>query len=121
MEKDKNLFRFLDWKVYKDAQDFFKEILDIARKLPVDLRYSLGGQIIRSSLSMVLNIAEGSGRNTDKELNRFFNIAIGSINETVAGLDALKGNGYITSEKFAYLVKSLESISRQLGGFKKKL
>jgi four helix bundle protein len=121
MIRNRKLFRFLEWEVYGDAQEFFKEILEIIRRLPADIRYSVGSQVLSSALSIILNIAEGSGRGTDKELNRFFNISIGSINETVAGLDVLLRNGYITKEKFNSLLKKLESISKQLGGFKKKI
>lgn len=71
MSKEQNLFRFLSWKVYRDAQRIFLEILKIVRRLPADIRYSLGSQLIRSALSIILNIAEGSGRGTDKELKDF--------------------------------------------------
>ena len=117
----KNLFRFLDWEVYKNSQEVFREILETVRKLPPDVRYSVGSQVLRSTLSIILNIAEGSGRGTDKELNRFFNISIGSINETVACLDTLLKSGHITNEKFNSLFEKLKSVSRQLGGFKKIL
>lgn len=121
MNNKKNTFRFLEWKVYKDAQKLLKEIISLVRKLPPDIRYTLGSQILKSALSIVLNIAEGSGRFTDKELSRFFDIALGSVNETVAGLDSLRLIDIITQEQFDYLFKGLESISRQLGGFKKQI
>ena len=118
---DKKLFRFLDWEVYKDAQCVFIEVVQIVRKLPQDLRYTLGSQIIRSGLSVVLNIAEGSGRLTDKEMSRFFDISLGSINETVAGLDCLLKLNSLNEVTFQRVFQKYESISRQLGGFKKKL
>jgi len=121
MKKDTKLFRFLEWKVYKDAQDAFMDVLKIVRNLPLDLRYTLGSQIIKSALSVVLNIAEGSGRVTDKEMGRFFDIAMGSINETIAGLDSLFKLRYLNFELSKQLFGKYESISRQLGGFKKKL
>ncbi len=120
-DKKNQLFRFLEWEVYQDAQEAFTVILKIIRKLPSDLRYALGGQIIKSALSVILNIAEGSGRVTDKEMSRFFDIAIGSVNETVAGLDSLVKIGVIDKNEFNEIFKKYESISRQLGGFKKKL
>ena len=119
--KDSRLFRFLEWEVYKYAQEAFIEVVEIVRKLPADLRYTLGSQIIRSALSVVLNIAEGSGRITDKEMSRFFDISIGSINETVAGLDSLLKLKHASKEELIRLFAKYESISRQLGGFKKKL
>jgi four helix bundle protein len=120
MTNDK-LFRFLKWEVYQDAQKVFMMVLKIVRKLPLDLRYTLGSQIIKSALSVILNIAEGSGRTTDREMRRFFDISIGSINETIAALDSLLKLKYISKEEFNELFKSYESISRQLGGFKKRL
>ena len=115
------MFRFLEWSVYNDAQEVFNEIMAIVKTLPDEIKYTLGSQWIRSALSIVLNIAEGSGRGTDNELNHYFNIAIGSLNETVAALDTLLRNKYFTREKFEELLKKLESVSRQLGGFKKTL
>jgi len=119
--KNSKLFRFLEWKVYQDAQEAFVAVLKVVRNLPPDLRYTLGSQIIKSALSVVLNIAEGSGRITDKEMSRFFDISTGSINETIAALDSLLKLKHISTENFNELFKKYESISRQLGGFKKKL
>ena len=81
----------------------------------------IGSQIIRSALSIVLNIAEGSGKHSDRELNRFIEIALGSVNETLAATDILLDNQLITKEEFKALYENLESIAKQLGGFKKKL
>ena len=121
MKKSTKLFRFLEWEVYKDAQNAFVDVLRVIRGLPSDLRYTLGNQIIRSALSVVLNIAEGSGRITDKEMGRFFDISTGSINETIAGLDSLLKLKCINKENFNDLFTRYQSISCQLGGFKKKL
>jgi four helix bundle protein len=121
MTNDSKLFRFRDWDVYQDAQATFIEVLKVVRGLPVDLRHTLGPQIIRSALSVVLNIAEGSGRVTDRELSRFFDISTGSLNETVAALDSLLKLGCMDEKQFDALFERYTSISRQLGGFKKKL
>ena len=93
----------------------------MVRKLPPDLRYTIGSQIIKSALSVILNIAEESGRVTDKEMSRFFDISTGSISETIAGLDTLLRLGYMERLGFQNIFQMYESISRQLGGFKKKL
>lgn len=114
-------FRFLNWKVYKDSKNLFEVVMKIVAKLPPNLRYELGSQLIRSSFSVVLNIAEGSGKNSDRELNKYFNIAIGSVNETLAGLDVLRDNKIISEELFEKILLQCENISKQLGGFKKCL
>lgn len=114
-------FRFLNWEVYKDAKSLFLIILEVVKDLPKEYRFELGSQVIRSALSIVLNIAEGSGKKSDKELNRFIEIALGSVNETLAAVDVLKDSKFITEEKFRHIHDKLNSISNQLGGFKKKL
>ena len=118
---EQKLFRFLEWEVYKDVRDFSKSVFSVVNRIPRELRFELGSQLIRSATSIALNIAEGSGKGSDTELNRYFNIALGSANETVANLDILKENKFITEKEFSELFARLEGISRQLGGFKKSL
>lgn len=114
-------FRFLDWEVYKTAKAFCKSLLPVIWELPKEFRLELGSQLIRSSTSILLNIAEGSGKKSDRELNRYFDIAIGSAHETLAHLDFLRDNGFVKEEVFDRCAEELESICRQLGGFKKLL
>lgn len=114
-------FRFSKWPVYQDSQKLLSFVLEIVKKLPKEYRFELGSQIIRSSFSIVLNIAEGSGKGSDKELNHFFNIAHGSVYETLAGIDVFRYNKLITEEKFEVVRKMLRSIGDQLGGFQKKI
>lgn len=115
------IFRFKNWNIYKEAKKLFKIIIEIVNKLSKEYKYSIGDQIIRSSLSIVLNIAEGSGKDSDKELNRYLNISIGSINETLAVADNIKDLNFITDKEFNEILCLCESISKQIGGFKKKL
>lgn len=114
-------FRFLKWKVYIDSQDLFSIILILVKELPKEYRFELGSQMIKAALSVVLNIAEGSGKNSDKELNRFIDIALGSLYETLAVADSLKMNKLITNDKFNDIFGRINIIANQLGGFKKKL
>lgn len=114
-------FKFLEWQVYNDSQELFTDILKIVNETPKEYRFELGNQIIRSSLSVVLNIAEGSGKQSNKELNRYIEIAFGSLYETLAGIDTLRRNSMIGNKKFKSIHDKISSICKQLGGFKKKI
>ena len=114
-------FRFLKWEVYEDSKKLFSRVLKLVKKLPREYRFELGSQIVRCALSIILNIAEGSGKTSDKELNRFIEISLGSVNELVAAIDVLRDNNFITDEEFNEIYIRLDSISNQLGGFRKKL
>jgi len=116
-----NRFRFLNWEVYQSSREIVILILKLVKKLPKEYRFELGSQIIRAAFSIALNIAEGSAKSSDRELNRYLEISLGSISELVAALDVLKNAPLITQEEFDSLFEKLNSISSQLGGFKKKL
>ena len=51
---------------------------------------NLRDQLERASMSIVLNIAEGAGRKSPADRNRFFTIAMGSLLECGALLDLLR-------------------------------
>jgi four helix bundle protein len=114
-------FRFLHWQVYKNAKKLFKLVYDIVNKLSKNIRFELGSQIVRACFSVILNIAEGSGKSSDKELKRYFDIPLGSLNETIAGMDVLRDNKLIENTPFKIVLEKSTVISKQLGGFKKKL
>ena len=114
-------FRFRKWKVYNDSQKLFSLILKIVKDLPKEFRFEIGSQMIRAALSVALNIAEGSGKTTDKELNRYLNISLGFLYETMAAMDALKLNGMVQEERYDEAMKRIDGISNQLDGLKKTL
>ena len=113
-------FRFLDFKVYQDAKGFHREIVDICKTFPKEYFY-LADQLKRCSLSVVLNIAEGSAKRSDKDFNRYLENSLGSINEGVACLDVALSINLINQKIFDELIVNAESIKKQIGGFSRKL
>lgn len=114
------VFRFLDFQMYKESKAFYKEIVALTKAFPRQY-WELGDQVRRSSLSVCLNIAEGCAKRSDKDFNRYLETALGSINETVAGIDIGLNESLISSEKFNSLYSQAENITRQIGGFSRKL
>ncbi|MBU1911557.1 four helix bundle protein [Patescibacteria group bacterium] len=64
-------FRFKDFEVYKDAKAFRKDVMKLIKRLLDKRAYDLADQIKRASLSIVLNIAEGSTKKSDADFARF--------------------------------------------------
>ncbi|MBY0470262.1 four helix bundle protein [bacterium] len=56
----------------------------------VQAKHYIKDQLVRASLSIVLNIAEGSGKPTQADRRRFYAIALGSNREVQALLAILK-------------------------------
>jgi len=113
-------FRFLDFKVYKDSKLFYKELVLVTKVFPREY-WELGDQLRRCLLSVCLNIAEGSGKASDKEFNRYLNNSLGSINEAAACLDIACEAGLISNPVTKTFLLRAKQIADQLGGFSKKL
>ena len=81
----------------------------------------LADQLRRSSLSIVLNIAEGSSKQSDKDFNRFIAMSLGSVDETMANLEISLDLKLIKPSQFRNFEIKLESLSNQLGALSKSL
>lgn len=116
------IFRFINFPVYNDALKFRKELKDLSnRHFPKEEQYCLTSQLWRSLDSILLNIAEGSDRFTDKDFSRFLNIALTSVNEVVACLDCALNDKYINQKEYdEYLIKA-ENLFKQLKAFASKV
>ena len=110
-------FRFRRFKVYQDAKSYNVQLFQLTKNFPLNLR----SQIIRSSLSILLNIAEGSAKKSDKDFNRYIENSLGSVNETIAGLELAYELKLLSQVEFLGLLKQSEEIAKQLGGLSKKL
>ena len=67
--------------------------------LPLAPRRILREQLERSSLSIVLNVAEGAGRRSRRDKRRHYAIAQGSAMECAAGLAVVKVRGLATDDE----------------------
>jgi len=82
-------FGFEGLDVYQKAIEFLAIASAILTGLPRG-QAALGDQLRRASLSIPLNIAEGTGRSGAKDLSRHYAIARGSAMECAAILDACR-------------------------------
>lgn len=67
--------------VWQKARLLFKLTYFATRLLPDDERFGLISQMRRAAVSISSNIAEGSGRNSDKQFAHFLGNALGSALE----------------------------------------
>ena len=93
-------FKFEKLNVWQKAIDYAELIYLISKKFPPEEKFGLQSQIRRASVSVSLNIAEGSGRTTKKEFRKFLHDALGSLRESVSCIHLAKRLGYITQNNF---------------------
>jgi four helix bundle protein len=112
-------FRFQSWQVYKDIRVLRKEINKIIKTFPVEEKYILIDQTRRAMLSVMLQVAEGSERKSEKDKNVFINRSLTSLFEIVACLDAALDDGYVGQKVYDDFMLKTENIAKQLRGFEK--
>lgn len=82
-------------RVWQKAMDLTLEIYKLVKLLPKEETYALSDQMRRAVVSIPSNIAEGQGRNSDKEFVNFLSIARGSLWELETQVEICERLGYI--------------------------
>ncbi len=109
-------FDFERLKVYQKSLDFIDEIFHIIKNFPREYRYSLGENLIRAGLSIANNLAEGNGKKSKKEKNRYFGISLDSTRECVSVFNVLKRQDLIKEDKYDKVHSEAKEITSMIWG-----
>ena len=96
-------------------------VYGVTSQFPDYERFGLVAQLRRASSSIPTNLAEGCGRNSNKELARFIDIATGSASEVEHQLLLARDLGYLSDQQLASLAAEAVEIRRMLIAYKTKL
>jgi four helix bundle protein len=114
-------------KQYKNLmvwQKAFNQVLDcykLTKGMPNEEKFGLISQINRASVSIVANIAEGNGRNSDGELNLFLGYANGSCFEIDTLISVVVKLEMCDIELANKIIDSNNEISKMLYAFQSKI
>lgn len=72
------MHQFKELKVWQKSMDLVVDIYTVTTNFPTDEKFGLISQLRRCAVSIPSNIAEGAGRDSDKEFLYFLSIALGS-------------------------------------------
>ncbi|MCX5702018.1 MAG: four helix bundle protein [Candidatus Omnitrophica bacterium] len=100
MENKDSGFDFEKLKVYQKALDFIDKIFEIYKNLPREYKYSLGDNLLRASLSIANNLAEGNGKKSKREKQRYFGTSLDSTRECISVFNVFERQKLITSDRF---------------------
>ena len=112
---------FTNLKVWQKAHILTVNIYKATSDFPAEEKFGLISQIRRASVSIESNLAEGCGRNSDKEFARFVSIAQGSAFEVRCQLMLAKDLGYMTTDKFDLFEQKISEVNRMLNVLNQKL
>ncbi len=109
---------FRELNIWKQSIQLVTELYLLASELPSEEKFGLKSQMCRSAVSISSNIAEGSGRTTNKDFSRFLDISLASSYELETQL-------IISSNLFEIEVQSfidkINELQKMIGGFKRTL
>ena len=98
-----------------------RRVYEITSCYPEDERFGLVSQMRRSSVSIPSNIAEGYGRETDREHSHFLFISLGSSNELETQLILSQSFGFINEADYQEITDLNSEVNKMLSSLIYKL
>lgn len=112
---------FRQLRVWEASHKLTLEIYKITKRFPKEELFVLTSQMRRSATSIPTNIAEGCGRESNREYARFLQIARGSAYELDYQLMLTRDLGYLNSSIYADINVKIDGIKRQLAVLLRKV
>ena len=112
---------FKDLKVWQRARRFAGLVYEVTDGFPPKEQYGLTAQTRRASVSIMSNLAEGSGRGSDRELLRLVRMALGSSREVESHLILAQDLRFGKPERLSSLRTEVQEIRCMLAGPAKRL
>jgi four helix bundle protein len=108
-------------KIWNKAIDLCVDVYKATADFPADERYGLTSQLSRASVSVPSNIAEGAGRNSDKDFVRFLSIANGSAYEVQTQLVISNRLGLVDDKTVSPLLDQVVELQKMNYALQNKL
>ena len=107
--------------VWQKSRTLAKNIFLLVSDFPREERFELVNQIRRATISIPSNIAEGTGRNSDKDFCRFLDIALSSAYELETQIILSYDLDYLTEKVFNDITTDVQEVQKMLFGLKRSL
>ncbi len=91
---------FKELIVWEKSHRLALQVYEDTKRFPKEELHGLTRDMRRSSVSIPTKIAEGCGRNRESELNKFFEIAMGSATELEYLFLLARDLGFLDEEEF---------------------
>jgi four helix bundle protein len=101
---------------WQKAHALTLDIYLLTKAFPADERFAMTSQLRRAAYSVPANIAEGSGRDSNRDYLRFLYMSLASLKETEYFLLLARDLGYISSVQFTDATQSVNSAFAVLQG-----
>ncbi len=109
----------MDYKeldAWKKCRILVSTIYTLSKNFPKEEMFGLTNQIRRAAVSVLSNIAEGNGRNSDKELLQFYHYSRGSLFEIESQLYVALDQLYISELQFGNAIQQVSDCIKLIQG-----
>ncbi len=114
-------YSFEKLEVWQLSRQLVRKIYDTTSSFPKDEQFGLTNQLRRASVSVSSNIAEGSGRISNKDKARFIEIAFSSLLEVINQLILANDLSFVDEHELSVFREEINELSNKLNAFHKKL
>jgi len=107
---------YKELRVWQEARILVRDVYLLTRALPKEEVFGLASQTRRSAVSVPSNIAEGKGRNSQRELVQFLYRARGSLLELETQVLLASDLGYVEEVTSAAITEKIKTVACTLNG-----
>ena len=112
---------FRDLFIWQKAMTLVTNTYQITQQFPNEELFGLTSQIRRSAVSTPSNIAEGYGRESQKDFLRFINFAVNSLFELQTQIEIANNINYLNETEFNNIFEKTRELEAMMIAFSKKL
>jgi four helix bundle protein len=112
---------FEQLNVWKSSINLAADIYKLTGKFPTSEQFGITNQMRRAATSISANIAEGFGRQGQKEKLQFYSIAYGSLLETKSFIYLAQKLNYITTEELDTFIEQMTLLQKQINALTKTI
>ena len=107
--------------IWQEGITLARRIYEVTSHFPANEKFGIVSQMTRAAVSIPSNIAEGAGRNSNKDFVHFLSIAIGSIFELHTQITICEQIGYITAEEAKELDEQTFTLQQQIYSYRQRI
>lgn len=115
------MHKFKELIMWQKSRTLVKDVYLLTKSFPSEEKFGLTSQVQRAAVSVPSNIAEGSGRSSNKDFGHFLDIAISSAFELETQLILSSDLGYIKDDELYTISSKVDEIQKMINSFKKQL
>jgi four helix bundle protein len=114
-------FRFEKLEVWQEARKINRSVYRLTQNFLRRELFAMTSQLRRAAVSISANIAEGAGRNSDKDFAHYLEQSYGSLMEVVAIFYLALDESYVNSTELEPFFDELERLARRIAALNRSL